>query len=151
MWIGSSRGNKTKPVGIKWPSEPIKSLGVFYSCDQKLLRKKNFIEKLDSIKKLMNLWLSRSLSLYGKITIIKSLIMPKFVYVCSLLSTPNGIIKDLNQLLFKFLWKGVDKVTRLPVINEYEKGGLRMIDFESMIKSLRLAWLKRIFGTNNRA
>ena len=98
MWIGSSRGNKTKPFGIKWPSEPIKSLGVFYSYDQKLLREKNFIEKLDSIKKLMNLWSSRGLSLYGKVTIIKSLIIPKFVYVCSLLPTPNGIIKDLNSV-----------------------------------------------------
>ena len=105
MWIGSSRGNKTKPFGIKWPSEPIKSLGVFYSYDQKLLREKNFIEKLDSIKKLMNLWSSRGLSLYGKVTIIKSLIIPKFVYVCSLLPTPNRIIKNLNQLLFKVLLK----------------------------------------------
>ena len=38
----------------------------------------------------------------------------------------------------------MDKTTRLSVINEYEKGGLKMIDLEAMIKSLRLAWLKRI-------
>ena len=31
MWIGSSRENKTKPLGIKWPNEPIKALGVYYS------------------------------------------------------------------------------------------------------------------------
>ena len=36
MWIGSSRGSKTKPFGINWLSEPIKSLGVFYSYDQLL-------------------------------------------------------------------------------------------------------------------
>ena len=35
MWIGSSRENKTKPFGIKWPSEPIKALGAYYSYDQK--------------------------------------------------------------------------------------------------------------------
>ena len=29
MWIGSSRENKTKPFGIKWPNEPIKALGVY--------------------------------------------------------------------------------------------------------------------------
>ncbi|CAH3173730.1 unnamed protein product, partial [Porites lobata] len=41
------------------------------------------------------------------------------------------------------------KVTRASVINEYEEGGLRMVDLECMVKSLRLAWLKRIFsGTN---
>ena len=151
MWIGSSRENKTKPFGIKWPNEPIKSLGVFYSYDQKLLREKNFIEKLDSIKKLINIWSSRGLTICGRVTIIKSLITPKFVYISSLLPTLNDLIKDLNQLLFKFFWKGVDKVTRLSVINEYEKGGFKMIDLESMVKSLRLAWLKRIFGTNNGA
>ena len=48
-------------------------------------------------------------------------------------------------MIFKFLWKEIDKVTRLSTINEYENGGLKMIDLESMIKSLRLAWLKRIF------
>lgn len=37
MWIGSSRNNKMKPFGIKWPNEPIKALGVFYSYDLKLL------------------------------------------------------------------------------------------------------------------
>ena len=151
MWIGSSRGNKTKPFGIKWPNEPIKALGVYYSYDPKLLLEKNFIEKLDTIKKLINIWSSRGLSLYGKVTIIKSLIIPKFVYVSSLLPTPKEVIKQLNQLLFKFLWKGVDKVTRLSAINEYENGGLKMIDFETMVKSLRLTWLKKIFGENDGA
>jgi len=40
MWIRSSRENKTKPFGIKWPNEPIKALGVYYSYDQKLLHEK---------------------------------------------------------------------------------------------------------------
>ena len=68
MWIGSSRGNKTKPFGIKWPNEPIKALGVYYSYDPKLLLEKNFIEKPDTRKKLINMWSSRGLSLYGKVT-----------------------------------------------------------------------------------
>ena len=108
----------------------------YYFYDPKLLVEKNFIEKLDTIKKLINMWSSRGLSLYGKVTIIKSLVIPKFVYVSSLLPTPKEVIKQLNQLVFKFLWKGVDKVTRLLVINEYENGGLKMIDFEIMVKSL---------------
>ena len=75
---------------------------------------------------------------------MKSLIIPKFVYVSSLLPTPKEVIKQLNQLVFKFLWKGVDKVTRFSAINEYENGGLKMIDFETMVKSLRLTWLKDV-------
>ena len=54
-------------------------------------------------------------------------------------------------MIFKFWGKGTDKVTRLSTINECENGGLKMIDLESMIKSLRLAWLKRIFQCNSGA
>jgi len=61
MWIRSSRNNKAKPFGIKWPSEPIKALEVFYTYDQKLLLEKNFIENLDKIKKLLNIWSFRGL------------------------------------------------------------------------------------------
>ena len=82
-------------------------------------------------------------------TIIKSFLIPKFVYVCSVLPTPNELVKQLNQLLFKFLWSGTDKVTCVSVINEYEEGGLKMINLDCMIKSLRLAWLKRIFEGQN--
>ena len=28
------RNNKTKPLGLKWPDEPIKALGVYYSYDE---------------------------------------------------------------------------------------------------------------------
>ena len=51
MWIGSKRHYKEKPFGIKWPDEPIKALGVYFTYDQKLLKEKNFIELLDSIKR----------------------------------------------------------------------------------------------------
>ena len=47
------------------------------------------------------------------------------MYIFSFLPTPIYIIKEANQLLFKFLWKGVDKVTRLSTINSYKKGGLK--------------------------
>ena len=148
-WIGSLRENKSTPFGIKWTNEPVKALGVHYSYDQKLLHEKNFIERLDSVKKLINIWSERGLSLYGKVTAIKSLIIPKFVFIVSLLSTPKGVIQELNRLIFKFLWKGVDKVTRLSTINDYQRSGLKVTDLETMVKSLRLSLLKRIFSENN--
>jgi len=55
----------------------------------------------------------------------------------------------VNHIIFTFLWKGKDKVTRLSAINTLEEGGIKMIDIESMIKALRLAWLKRIFNNND--
>ena len=115
MWIGASKENKTKPFGIKWPTEPIKALGLYFTYDLKLLKEKNFIERLDSIKKLINIWSSRGLSIFGKVTITKSFLIPKFVYVCSLLPTPNEMVKQLNQLLFKFLWEGTERASSMVV------------------------------------
>ena len=67
----------------------------------------------------------------------------------SLIPTPKEFVSQLNQLLFQFLWNGPDKVTRRSAINEYSNGGLKVIDFDSMIISLRLAWLKRIVSSND--
>ena len=117
MWIGSLRNDKAKPFDIKWPDEPIKALGVYFTYNQKLLiKEKNFIARLDSVKKLINIWSSRGLSIYGKVTIIKSFLIPKFVYVCSVLPTPTKLIQELNKALVKFLWKGTDKVKRVSVL-----------------------------------
>ena len=66
--------------------------------------------------------------------------VPKFVCISSPLSVLKEIVKELNRMMFKFLWKGADKVTRPSTINEYENGGLKLIHLESTIKSLtRLA------------
>ena len=97
---------------------------------------KNSSEKLDDMK---------------KVTIIKTLLVPKVVYTSLLLPTPEHIMKELNHLIYTFLWKGKDKVTRASAINNYEGGGIKLVDVESMIKSLRLSWLKRIFGDNSGA
>ena len=71
MWTGSKRHYKEKPFGVKWPDEPIKALGVYFTYDQKLLKEKNVIERLDSVKKLINIWSARDLSIHGEVTIIK--------------------------------------------------------------------------------
>ena len=52
MRIESLKDSEMKPLGIKWPQEPIKALRVFFSCDKKLLHLKNFSEKKLQQKKI---------------------------------------------------------------------------------------------------
>ena len=102
----------------------LKNIIITVSYDENTVKRK----KLHRKPGLINIWSARGLSLYGKVTIIKSLIVPKFVYVSSLFTSPRGVIQELNRLrIFKFLWKGVDKVERLSAINDYEKSGLKII------------------------
>ena len=102
MWIGSCRNNNL--FGIKWPREPIKALGVYFSYDPAVLReRKTSLRIWIRLKKILNLWSCRGLSLYGKVTVIKSLVIPKFVYICSLLPVADEFLKELNRLVYKFL------------------------------------------------
>ena len=51
----------------------------------------------------------------------------------------------VHNIIYNFLWKGPDKVARPAVINDLKYGGLNLMDLETSIKSLRLAWLGRLF------
>ena len=148
MWIGSLKSNDEKPFGINWPSEPIRALGVFFTYDQQLLYEKNFQEKLVNMKKFTIIWTLSGLSICGKVTIVKSLLVPKLVYMSLLLPTPLHIIKQVNHTICTFLWKGKDKVTKLSAIDNFEGDRIKMICMESLIKARRLAWLKRILNDN---
>ena len=117
-----------------------------------LEKTRNFLKKrILFSKNLINIWSSRGLSIYKKLTTVKLFLIPKFPFACLVLPTPRELIKELNNLLFKFFSKDTDKVKRVSVINEYEEGGLRTVDLECMEKSVKLAWLRRIFNEINAA
>ena len=73
------------------------------------------------------------MSVAGKITIIKTLITSKLVYIMSNLPSPNPTFwKEVNYILYKFIYNGKqDKIKRIHLIAPYEEGGYNMIDIES--------------------
>ena len=143
MWIGKNKLSLETPLGLEWCTG-VRTLGIDFSCDQEQVLKQNFHDRLNECQKLINLWKMRGLSVFGKVTIIKSFLIPKLLYVSSIMETPPEVIKQMEKMVFKFLWKGPDKVTRLSVINTLDKGGLNLTDFESHIKALRLSWIPRL-------
>ena len=71
------------------------------------------------------------------------------MYKASLISVSEDLIKDVNQLLYGFIWKGNDKIKRTALINDIENGGLKMLDVQSMILSQRVVALKRFIEDYN--
>ena len=68
----------------------------------------------------MSSWPARKLTIQGKIPVLKSLAVSQIVYVLSFLSTHQGIIKEVDSLLYDFLWGGKnDKVKRTEMIKDY--------------------------------
>jgi len=145
MWIGSSRNNTETPLALKW-CKTVKALGVHFSYNNEESVQKNFYDKLRGIKSQIRLWSWRGLSLFGKVTIIKSLLLPKVLYISSILPSPLEFIKAFQTIIYNFLWKGPDKIARTAVINDFEFGGSKVTDLTTSIMSLRLSWIGRFLS-----
>ena len=107
---------------------------------------KNFYDKITEIKRQIHQWSWRGLTLFGKVSIIKSLLLPKLVYIFSILSPPSEFTSLIQTIIYKFLWKGPDKIARTATINSSDYGGLNLTDLQTLIKSLRLAWISKILN-----
>ena len=81
---------------------------------------KKFYEKLRGIKCQIRLWSWRGLSLFGRVTIIKSSLFPKVLYISSILPPPLEFIRAFQTIIYNFLLKGLDKIARTAVINDFD-------------------------------
>ena len=112
---------------------------------------KNVKLGLEHLDKILNNWLYRYLSPYGKITINKSLAIPKITHLAIVLPDFNEVVaRNLERRLFNFLWDGKpDKISRVTAKLPISKGGLNMVCFRTFFKSLQIAWIQRIQNSNS--
>ena len=103
----------------------------------------NFRQTLKDMKKSINMWKWRGLSLLGRIQIVKTFAVPKIMYRASVIPLSKELIKDANSIIYGFIWNGKDKVKRHALISDIKNGGLRMLDIESLIKTKRIMCLKK--------
>ena len=85
MWLGplKTRLDKDEPFGISWPKHYVIALGIAFSYHVQVSNKINFDERLAKLKKVLNTWSGRHLTILGRIAIVKSLAIAKLVYSCS--------------------------------------------------------------------
>jgi hypothetical protein len=82
----------------------------------------------------------------GRVTVVKSLILAKLNYIGQMLpNPPEHIMKDINNVIYTFIWNGKpDKVKRTQIIQDYELGGVKVPHVESHLNALKVSWLKRV-------
>ena len=102
-----------------------------------------------SIQGTLNSWKGRGLTLIGKIQIVKSFIIPQFLSKATLISVPEDHVKEINKLIYHFIWKGNDKIKRSALINDINDGSLKMLDIHSMICAQRVMVFKKYADEEN--
>ena len=59
---------------------------------------------------------------------------------------PSDFTEKGYDICFKFIWNfKPDKVKRQTIVLPVDKGGLNMVDFSIVDKSLKAAWVKRFY------
>ena len=88
------------------------------------------MNKMTEMQKEINQWSKRDLTPFGKITVIKTLIISKIVHLLISLPSPsNKIMKEIDKMLYTFLWDGKpDKIKRSLAKQKMVNGGIGMID-----------------------
>ena len=128
---------------IKW-TEEFKLLGINF--DQCLARMgQNYVSCMDKVKKELNSWRHWYLTVFGKITVIKTLCIPKFTHIATVIpSLTITQIKDIDKEFEHFLSENnpsvVDRTTRYMGKKEL---GLGMTNISNFWKSIKLSWLRR--------
>ena len=57
----------------------------------------------------------------------------------------ESVLKELNKILYNFLWNGKNyKIRRSGLCQAYEVGGLKIVDIKSFLAALKISWLKCI-------
>ena len=148
VWIGikkySSDTIKTK-WKLHWGNSEFKVLGIKFNVDLSKINNINYKEKINSINKLIKMWKRRYLTPLGKITVIKTLLLPILNHLFISLPNPdNNIINEVNRIFYDFLWEGTAKIKQTVIVKQYFEGGLKMINTKAFIKSLKATWIRRL-------
>ena len=92
------------------------------------------------------------LTVFGKITVIKTMCLPKFTHIAAVI--PSLSLKRINKIEreFELFLKEnnpyvTDKITRYIA---KKKNGLGMIKINHVWRSVRMLWLRRLTSTETR-
>ena len=137
---------------LKWVTR-LKILGIHLSATPSEINK-NFEDKIEEIESLLNRWTFRNMTVYGRIRVVKSLALSKITHLVQIIPNPPApMILHLQRIINNFVWKGSKQ--KKVVINKDKaelpenKGGLAVPNLQIFWDALKLAWLPRLFQTDD--
>ena len=99
---------------------------------------------------MINTWSKRNLTVIGKISVVKTLILPILNHLFLTLPNPNAeMIKKINDAIYYFLWNSpVHRVKKEVLHMDYKNGGLKMINIHLFMIALKCTWIRKLFSSN---
>lgn len=144
IWLGPNKFSHLNPVNnLIWEHGEIEVLGINFGSDAATLKSWN--KRLEKVNNRLHAWSNRFLSLKGKCMIVNTIALSGLVFISTVFSIPEKILKQANAAAYQFLWSHKNElVNRKSLPQPLEKGGLAILDLNSKSKALHLKFLKYI-------
>ena len=122
-----------------------------FSTNREQSLKLNLYSKIKNFEIFLKQWQHRKLTLMGKVTVIKTFALPKLIYALSSLPPPSKfVLNQIEKRMYAFIWENKhEKVKRSTLTQEYEMGGIKMVDTEKFYTIAKISWIKRILNQNS--
>ena len=137
-------------------SEKIKINGILFLQDTTLREEANVRKCVDSMERLLKAWSTRSLTLIGRILIIKTFAISQCIYLMQSMSLNDASLKKFNNVVYKYLWnknfggnRAPERLKRSIMQVPVKYGGFGMTELSKFKDSLDLKSYGRLIVTNH--
>ena len=87
-------------IGISWKKNNFKTLGVWFCLDELQMVQLNLQGRIEEIRNTLNVWSGRNITIFGKVMVLKTLVLSKIINICSVIHIPDTFIKEVDALFF---------------------------------------------------
>ena len=130
--------------------QKINIIGIVYSFSEDCV-KENVLKTMKKMEKVVEVNKTRNLTMYGKIQIIKTKLIPLIFPKMQCLMMANHVT-EINNMLWNFFWypQKHRTLTNDQLVVDYTFGGLNMVDIISRYKASTVYKLKEIAKSNDK-
>jgi hypothetical protein len=142
----------TKLFGCKAGNFPINYLGI--PIHFRRLRNCDWVKVDERFEKRLSRWKGKHLSIRGHLTLINSMFSSLPMYMKSLFSIPEGVLKKLDYFHSRFFWQGDEdkkkyRLAKWSIMCEpKDQGSLGILDLDTKNIALLSKWLYKLLTSN---
>ena len=148
LYTGAWKNKMPEFNDINWTKTNIKTLGVHhgYEIDDATI----WLEKINKIKNCIQVWKSRDLTYRGKVLIIKTLLLSQIGFLADVVSIPINIVKQIDTLLWSFLWDSKQPlVNKNVMLQNIQMGGVNMSTLQNTLICKQIKFLYKLIISEN--
>uniref|UniRef100_A0A670KIE8 Reverse transcriptase domain-containing protein n=1 Tax=Podarcis muralis TaxID=64176 RepID=A0A670KIE8_PODMU len=131
----------------------VKYLGIWLSSKNIDLYQNNYTPVWNGIKKDLEVWARMKLSFWGRISMVKMMVLPKLLFLFQTIPIIKGTkdFKEWQKAISRYVWEGKKPRIKFKLLTDIkERGGFALPDMRLYYEAACLCWLKEWVKLENK-